>query len=436
MNRTRRNIIKYVVPAILTNASFFLFTVIDGIFVGNGVGENGVGAVNLAFPFIMIAMALATMTSIGGVTVTAIRFGRGDDKGANEAFMHSFFMTFLLSLIFSGLGMFAAEPISIMMGADESYLPLVREYLFYYSAFLVPGLLQINLMNFCRNDGSPGLVGKVTVGTTVLNIFLDWLFVFPLHMGLMGAACATGISETVNFLFILSHFVLKKGKLRIRPERFDLELVKKIFFRGTPEMIAQFAGPVMVICYNWVLITSEGEIGVNAFSIIDYVASFTLAVMFGASGGYQPLFGNAYGRKDEGELEVYLKSSLRVVIIGSIACISVIIALSRPICAMFGPDAVTLDYTVSKMPLYAWGFVPTGINAIISAYFYSTKQSGKAIVINIFRCIVFNALIITMLPKVFGAGIVWTTFGIYESLVSIISVSMLISSRRKGVVFR
>lgn len=431
MNNRRKTVFKYVFPALLTNACFFLFTVVDGIFVGNGVGTNALGAVNIAYPLIMIALALNMMTSIGGVTVVAIRLGRGDTDGANKAFMHSFSATAILSVVLMLLGTLATEPLAVLLGADEMYLPMVKEYLFWYCVFAIPTLLNVNLQGFCRNDGSPMLVGIATVISTVMNIFLDWLFVFPLQLGLMGAAVATGISQTASFLIVLSHFLLKKGKLRIRKEQFDKKLLGKVLYRGTPEMIAQFATPVMTICYNRVLIAQVGDIGINAFSIISYVASFAMSVMFGASEGFQPLFGQSYGAKDKESLNFYLREAMIVALVGSAVCVSGAVLFSSPICALFGADTATLAYTVEKMPQFAWGFIVAGLNTVVSAYFYSTKQSAWAIALNTIRSFVFSTATILLLPLLFQSEIIWYTFGIYESLVLIVSVSMLLYTKKK-----
>ena len=98
MNSRSRKLVKYVVPTILSSLSIFLFSIIDGIFVGRGVGTDALGAVNLAFPFIMIFNALVMLFTIGGLTITAIRYGRNDEKGANQAFMHSIVMAGLISI--------------------------------------------------------------------------------------------------------------------------------------------------------------------------------------------------------------------------------------------------------------------------------------------------------------------------------------------------
>ena len=124
------------------------------------------------------------------------------------------------------------------------YLPLVKDYVFWWALFAIPSALSVNFQSFCRNDGSPMLVAAANVAGTVLNIFLDWLLVFPLQMGVTGAALATGISQTVSMLIVLMHFILRKGELRISRYKPEAKLFRKVIFRGLPEMIAQFATPV------------------------------------------------------------------------------------------------------------------------------------------------------------------------------------------------
>ena len=435
-NSRRKTLITYVVPATLTNACIFLFTIVDGIFVGHGVGTDGLGAVNIAVPFTMIAMALFMLTSIGGVTIAAIRLGRGDQKGANQAFMHSFTATVIATAVLSAVGVFFTEPLARILGANDSYLRMVKDYLFWYSLFIVPSGLSVNLQSFCRNDGSPILVGISTGVGTACNIFLDWLFVFPLRMGLMGAALATGISQTVTLLVVLIYFLQKKGVLRFGRFQNSWALYRKLVFRGLPEMIAQFATPVTTICMNRVLLNYIGEIGVNSFSVISYVASFTFSILFGSSEGLQPLFGKSYGAKDEEGLKYYFRSGAMISLVGSGIVVGLTVLFDRSICAMFGTDAETLAFTIQSMPRYAWGFIVAGLNILISAYLYSTKRSKREIILNFMRSLVVNMVVILGLPVLLGGGIVWYTFGIYESVVLVLAVVLLKHSERNGIVYQ
>ena len=125
---SRKVIFQNVAPAILANACVFLFSVVDGIFVGNGAGSQALGAVNLALPFVLLAQALNAMASIGGVTITAIRFGRSDKAGAQNAFMHSFTLNLAVGILITLSGSVFTGAVCGLLGASESYLPLVREY--------------------------------------------------------------------------------------------------------------------------------------------------------------------------------------------------------------------------------------------------------------------------------------------------------------------
>lgn len=436
METRKKVIFKNVAPAILSNACVFLFSVVDGIFVGNGAGSQALGAVNIALPFVLLAQALNAMASIGGVTITAIRFGRGDKEGAQKAFMHSLTLNFLVGILITLCGSVFTGAVCGLLGAADSYLLLVKEYVFWYALFAIPNALSLNLQFFCRNDGSPGLVAVTNVISSALNIFLDWLFVFPLHMGVMGAAIATGISQTVGLLVILTHYVFKKGDLRIQKYKPEGKLFQKIVFRGLPEAIAQFSTPVTTLCMNRTLLAAFGDIGINAFAIISYLSSFTMSVFFGASEGMQPLFGQAYGARKDDDLKYYYRVGQLISIIGSALCVAIYVIFPHFLCKLFGTEGETLEFTSIHMWEYCWGFIVGSINTMMSAYFYSTKRSGQAIALNLVRSLVMNSLIITMLPKIFGSEIVWHTFGIYEVIVLIIAFALKKGSERKGIVYK
>lgn len=437
MESSRRKIIfKNVAPAILSNACVFLFSVVDGIFVGNGAGSQALGAVNLALPFVLLAQALNAMASIGGVTITAIRFGRGDEEGAQNAFMHSLTLNFIVGIFITLCGSGLTGLVCSLLGAAGNYASLVQEYVFWYALFAIPNAVSLNLQFFCRNDGSPGLVAVTNAVSSALNIFLDWLFVFPLQMGVMGAAVATGISQTVGLLIICTHYILKKGSLRIQKYEPQGKLFRKIIFRGLPEAIAQFSTPVTTLCMNYTLMGTFGDIGINAFAIISYLSSFTMSVFFGASEGMQPLFGQAYGARRDEDLKAYYRVGQMISIVGSMLCVAVYVLFPHLLCQLFGASGETLEFTSIHMWEYCWGFIVGSVNTMTSAYFYSTKRSGQAIALNIVRSLMLNSLIITLLPKLLGNGIVWHTFGIYEVLVLIVAFLMKKVSERQGIVYR
>lgn len=237
-------------------------------------------------------------------------------------------------------------------------------------------------------------------------------------------------------LVVLTHYVFKKGDLRIGKYKPQGKLFRKILFRGLPEAIAQFSTPVTTLCMNYTLNAAYGDIGINLFAIISYLSSFTMSVFFGASEGMQPLFGQAYGAKEDDNLKHYYRAGQLISVIGSALCVAVYIIFPHFLCRLFGADAETIDFTAVHMWEYCWGFVVGSINTMLSAYFYSTKRSSQAIALNTVRSLVMNTLVITLLPKLFGSAVVWHTFGIYEVLVLIIAVVLKKSSERKGIIYK
>lgn len=226
-----------------------------------------------ALPFVLLAQALNAMAMYRRCYHYGDPLRSRCKEGAQNAFMHSLTLNLIVGIFITLCGSGFTGLVSGLLGASGEYVSLVKEYIFWYALFAIPNALSLNLQFFCRNDGSPGLVAVTNVISSGLNIFLDWLFVFPMQMGVMGAAVATGISQTVGLLVIVTHYIFKKGDLRIQRYQPQLKLFKKIIFRGLPEAIAQFSTPVTTLCMNYTLMAAFGDIGINAFAIISYLSS-------------------------------------------------------------------------------------------------------------------------------------------------------------------
>ena len=428
-------ILKYVLPTILSQCAFFLFTIIDGIFVGHGVGADGLGAVNLAQPLVMVIGAVFMLTTIGGVTITAIRIGRKDYEGANQAFMHALISTLVVAAFFTMIGTLFTKPLAILLGANGTYVKMVSDYLFWYTAFTIPSALSATLQGFGRNDGAPVFVMVATIASTALNIFLDWLFVFPLQMGIAGAAIATGISQTVGMAIVIIHFLMKRGHLHFASFRLDGSLLKKVLKRGVPEMLSQLATPITVFCMNLVIIRFLPEGGINAYSVISYIVSFVYAVFIGVSEGMQPLFGQSYGDKNADDLQYFKRWGMIVSFIGSAVVYVVIILFGRLICEMFGADAAATELAVSAIPQYCWAFLFASLNTVLSAYLYSTKRTRESVALNVLRGLIFTPLSVVALSFLTNGTFLWFTVGIAETLTFISAMAITKRSEQGGVKF-
>ena len=413
---------QYILPSAGGLCVTYLYNIVDGIFVGQGVGHQALAAVNITVPFITTLVAISSLFAMGGSTVIAIRLGRGDKKGANNAFMCAFVMTLLLSVILLLVGTIFPRQIAQLCGSSEAILPLAVEYLFYYTAFSIPFLLSNCLSVFVRNDGAPGLAFWGMCAGAAANIFLDWLFIYPLQMGIKGAAIASGLGQLLPFLLLISHFVRKNGDLRIGRFENSAALIGKICKRGVPECVSQLNTPVTALCYNWVLMNTLGDMGVSTFSILSFIYSLANAILSGVAQGLQPLWGQAFGQKDRRELRGYFAAGMKINEVCAVVIYALLVVFRVPAVQLFNSDPTLVAMASGALPVFAFSFLFMAVNLIYTAYFYSTKQTIKSDVIAVSRGIVIKALAILAVPAVCGSAFVWHAVVLAEGVTLVISL--------------
>lgn len=432
MNSKRMNLIFYLLPSVLGNCSYFLYKICNGVFVGQGISADALGAMNLAYPIVLIAYAVFTLIAIGGVTIAVIRLGQENVAGANQVFMHALAGTLVASTLLTILGYIFADAIAVFLGANATYHSMVVDYLRCYCIFLIPTALFTVLSGFCRNDGAPGLSSAATVVYTVINIVGDWLFLVILGKGIRGAVYSAGIAAIVSDIMMIPHFCGKRGELKMCAFQFRPAILGEILGRGMPEMVSQFFVPVTTLSMNRVLVVHWGDSAVNAFSIISYVTSLFTNLSSGMVGGLQPLFGRSYGAKDYEGLRYYFRNGLSITAVCNGVVFLFIVLLGPQICNLFGADAATYEVTLSALPKYATAYLFAGLSIVCSSYLYSIRLTRQALILNICRCLVLNSLLVFGLTYVFGKEIVWYVIPIAELLSLVIGVFII--SRRKDVV--
>ncbi len=388
----------------------YLYNVVDGIFVGQGVGSAALGAVNIGVPFITFSVAAAAMFPMGGATVVAIRMGRGDREGANHAFMTSVALTLLVSVLLTAAGMtFCGQIIGMSGGRTLSgaMRDMAVDYLFYYCAFSAPMLMSTCLSVFVRNDGSPALsfVG-MCVGAGA-NIFLDWLFIFPMDMGVIGAAIASGLGQVFSVAVLLSHFVRRQGSLRFRRFHLSGALAVKICKRGVPEAVSQLTTPVTALCYNLMLAKLVGDIGVSTFSVLSFIYSLANAILSGVAQGLQPLWGNCCGKRDTDGMNEYFRWGRRINVILSSAIYGLLLFFMESVIRIFNQDPELVQNASTALPLFSLSFIPMALNLIYTAFLYSTKRTLLADAISFSRGVVLKAAAIFCLPVLLGGDTIW-----------------------------
>lgn len=427
MNVSWKNLCRYIFPAMGGLFVTYLYNVVDGIFVGQGVGSAALGAVNIGVPFITFAVAIAAMFPMGGGTVIAIRMGRADKEGANHAFMTAFLLTMLASLLLTLIGMaFSRQIVDLSGGRTLSHTmrDMAADYLFYYCAFSVPMLMSTCLSVFVRNDGSPTLsfVG-MCVGAGA-NIFLDWLFIFPMKMGVIGAAIASGLGQVFSVAVLLSHFVRKRGSLRFQRFPVSGALVGKICKRGVPEAASQLTTPVTALCYNLMLAKLVGDIGVSTFSVLSFIYSLVNAILSGTAQGLQPLWGLCYGERDTDGMNLYFRWGIRINAILSVVIYGLLFLFAEPAIRIFNRDPELVQNASAALSLFGLSFIPMALNLIYTAFLYSTKRTLQADAISLSRGVVLKAAAIFCIPVLLGIDVIWLAPFAAELLTLVLALAL------------
>lgn len=377
MNSRGKEIFHYILPSAGGLCVTYLYNIVDGIFVGRGVGALALAAVNITVPFITTLVAISTLFAMGGSTVIAIRLGRGDKKGANDAFMTALVLTFLLSVLLLIVGMALPGQIALLCGSSEAVLPLAREYLFYYTAFAIPFLLSNCLAIFVRNDGAPGLAFWGMCAGAAANIW-SGSFICDLDQS----------------------FYKEKGRTQNKE-------ILAVFGTDEKDLQPGSAGTL-------------GDMGVATFSVLSFIYSLANAILSGVAQGMQPLWGHAFGKKDETELRTDFRAGMKINLAASVV-IYVILAVFRvPVVTLFNNEPELVAMASKALPVFAVSFVFMAVNLIFTAYYYSTKQTWKSNIIAVSRGIVIKAAAIFLVPVVFGTSWVWASAAVAEGVTLII----------------
>ena len=226
-------------------------------------------------------------------------------------------------------------------------------------------------------------------------------------MGLKGAAIASGLGQVFAFLILVSHFVMKKGQLRITNYIPNFSLDGKIFNRGIPEFLTQLNTPVTALCYNWVLLNTLGDLEVAAFSILSFIYAFAYAILSGVAQGLQPLWGNAFGENNKDELKQYFNSGIKINFVTSIVIVLLLIVFKAQSVSIFTKDSGLIEMTANALPIFVLSFIFMALNLIYTAYFYSTKQTLKSDIVAINRGVILKVLLILSIPQIFGIAYIW-----------------------------
>ena len=414
---TYRRLLRFVVSPVLMMVFTSLYGVVDGFFVSNFVGKTGLAAVNLVWPVTMGVSTVGFMVGSGGSAVVSKTLGEGKLDKANEYFSLLIYATVGAGLALSAVFSFLIGPICSGMGAEGDLLGECLAYGRLLILFEPAFILQVACHSFLVTAGKPDLSLRFSLFGGVSNMVLDYVFLVPLHMGLTGAALATGIGQVIGGILPLVYFARKNDSLlALGKTKWNGWVLGKTCTNGLSEMVTNLSTTVVQLLYNFRLMVLVGESGVAAYGIIMYVMFVFASIFYGYSMGTAPLVGFHYGARNREELKNLFRKSLAL-LLGAGAVMTVLAELlAVPLVQLFaGYDQDLFAMTLRGFRFNAIAFLIMGVTAWGSSFFTALSNGLVSAVISFLRTLVFETGAVLLLPLVLGLDGVWLAVVVAEA---------------------
>lgn len=429
---TLKNILKFAVPTIAMTVFMSFYTMVDGLFVSNLIGTSALSAINLTAPVIQFVTAVSTMLATGGSAVIMKKMGEKKSKEAKEDFTFLILVNVIVGIIMCGIGYLTMDHIFAGMNLSPDVEGYCVEYLSRYLVFTVPILLMNNFTLYMIASGRATLSLICSVAGGVLNMVLDYVFIAGFHMGISGAAIATGLGYSVTAVAGVFVFSSKKSLLQFEKPVFRLKVLTNAATNGCSEMAAALVTGIITIMFNWTMLHYVGEDGVAAVTIIMYVLMFASSLYTGYSYGVAPMLSFYYGEKNHEKLKKMTVISLKVIAFISVITVAASFLLTKPMVSVFArPDNPVYDLAVTGNRICTIALLFIGFNIYASGMFTALSNGIVSAILAFSRSFVFMLITMILLPMILGVNGVWLATPAAEFMALALSVFMFFKYRKR-----
>lgn len=408
----RNDFFRYVSLNVLGMVGLSCYILADTFFISNALGATGLAALNLAISVYSIIHATGLMLGIGGATRYTILKSQQKGTEANLVFTQTVMAGIAVGCLFFAVGLALAEPIARLLGADQDTLPLTGTYLKTILCFSPAFILNNVFLAFVRNDNSPRLSMAAMLTGSFANIVLDYLFIFPLSMGMFGAAFATCLAPIISLGILSLHALKRKNTFRLVWGRFKLRRLTAILSLGLSSFVTEVSSGIVLIVFNLVILGLTGNTGLAAYGIVANVALVATAVFTGIAQGIQPLASVGCGTNDQKLLTLLRKYTLALSLIFAAVIYGIVLLFSGSITAVFNSEGIPELAAIASdgFRLYFSGFFFAGINITMAAFLSASDRPGAAFAVSITRGCAAILPLILILPRLWGMSGVWLSF--------------------------
>lgn len=424
---TKHEFTKYILLSVLGMLGSSGTILADTFFVANRLGSDGLTALNLSISVFGLINGLGMMLGIGGATRYVIFKAKGKNHQANCTFSLSLLTAVVCGIMLFLCGTFFSTQIARLLGADNYILPLCSSYLRTVLCFAPFFILNHFFMAFIRNDGNPRLSMVIMLTGSGCNIILDYLFMYPLNMGIFGASLATGLSPIIGLATASLHVITGKNQFHFVKTRISLKEIGSITVLGISAFINEFSSGFVLVVFNLLILRLAGNIGVAAYGIIANLALVAMAVFTGISQGIQPLISHAYGIRDEKCIQKLYKKGIFTACTVGILCLGSAWIWTENLVSLFNSEQnLTLQMTAEQgLKIYFTGFLFIGGNFITTSLLGATEKAKEAFAISFFRGFAGIILIVCITAAFNGLTGIWMSFAITECITLLICFLIL-----------
>ena len=409
--------IKYFIPTVSAMIVTALYIVVDGMFVGKGVGSDGLAAVGIVVPIFTVFQSIQLLLGVGGSTVASIALAKGNRKYANNIFLQSTFVIIIITLFITLISLIYTEEIARLMGANDDIIENVKIYYRTMVIYAVFSTLNPAWSFFIRLDGAPKYAMFSMICGALINIILDYLFIFPMKMGIYGAALATGIGHITSVLIFIYYFLKKSKYFSFSLVKLKYKDLKKVMIIGTPGFITNIFTGITMVTFNTVIMNTLGKNGVTTYGIINYLHPLILFIFMSIGQSIQPIASYNYGKNNFSRMkEVYIYGQKSAVFIGIFFTVLGLFG-SEILTSLFIKNTSTAySLAIKSLPIFYINYIFYGITSVTVSYYQAIEETKKANLITLGRGFLFVMGAILILPNIFGDKGIWLATPVAEML--------------------
>lgn len=428
-NAIEKQFFRYVSQHILGMVGVSAYVLADTYFISRYAGADGIAGLNLVLPVYSLIFAIGEMLGVGGATRFTIDSARGDTN-KDRHFSSAVMWALVFSIPFILVGLLCPGKVPELFGGDARLVGVITDYTRLFMCFAPFFMVSHITGSFVRNDGAPRTAMIATLSSNLFNIIFDYIFIFPMGLGMAGAALATIIAPVLAIGINLTHICSKKSTIHWMRWKPDVVHLARISQLGVAAFVGEMAGGVVTMVFNFLILGLAGNIGVAAYGIICNIAIVGSAVFNGTAQGGQPLLSHAYGVGDRETMRRVFRLAIATAIGFAILLEAGAVFGGRWIVSVFNSqgDAELAAYAWIGIRLYFLGYFFSGINMVATAYLSAVEQPMKSFIVSMSRGVVAITLCGIVMAKLFGMNGVWLSYAAAELLTWLL---FLVLNRKK-----